>query len=455
MSRKAFVDQDASGIVRIETTSSAPKSESSERVTVSSVPISRESVVSVTSAVDVEAAWLDRLVVAACEMPVAEGETSIVQFMVRSLGEIFPECGVGACLVPPAPVSDAPVSSPSRPAPRATVQPEREPVEQQLFKYTPEGEERRGVGMDPTRLFPGFAFERVLDVDAGSTLHLASDDPQLEDDDSPMMHVVRRAALAMGRGLGLARGHAKATSDARDLRTLNAHMVQAEKLASLGQIAAGVVHELNNPLTSIVAYTDWLIRKQGMAPSGGDPDSLERLRRIGESASRILRFTRDLVAYARPSSEVPVAVSLHTVIEQALAFCEHVLAQHGAHVERRFAETVPPVRGMHEQLVQVFVNLFTNACHAMPGDGGQLGVRSEVSDDGLRLAVFVEDNGHGIASEHLAQIFAPFFTTKVDGRGTGLGLSIVKNIMDNHGAEIRAERTDAGGARFVLVFPVA
>ena len=440
MSRPDFEELDPSGIVRM---GSMPI-ESQERVTASSVPISRESVVSTTN-VDVEAAWLDRLVVAACEMPVGDGETAIVQFMVRSLGEIFPECGVGACLVPPVP--DAPPSS-SR---DLRVARPFGPVEQQLFRYLPEGEEHRGEGMDPTRLFPGFAYERVLDVDEGSTLHLASDDPQLEDEDSPMMHVVRRAALAMGRGLGLARGHAKATSDARELRALNSHMVQAEKLASLGQIAAGVVHELNNPLTSIVAYTDWLIRKQG---ESGDPDSLERLRRIGESASRILRFTRDLVAYARPSSEVPVAVSLHTVIEQALAFCEHVLAQHGAHVERHFAEGVPPVRGMHEQLVQVFVNLFTNACHAMPADGGKLVVSTELSADRLHLVVFVADNGHGIAVEHLAQIFAPFFTTKVDGRGTGLGLSIVKNIMDNHGAEIRAERSDDGGARFALLFPV-
>ncbi len=441
MSRAELEDLDASGIVR---TSSMP-TESQERVTVSSVPISRESVVS-SSTVDVEAAWLDRLVVAACEMPVGEGETAVVQFMVRSLGEIFPECGVGACLVPPL-LPDAPPSSSSDlRGPRTPG-----PVEQQLFKYTPEGEERRGVGMDPTRLFPGFQFERVLDVERGSTLHLASDDPQLEDDDSPMMHVVRRAALAMGRGLGLARGHAKATSDARELRALNLHMVQAEKLASLGQIAAGVVHELNNPLTSIVAYTDWLIRKQGET---GDRDSLERLRRIGESASRILRFTRDLVAYARPSSEVPVPVSLRTVIEQALAFCEHVLAQHGAQVERRFAESVPAVRGMHEQLVQVFVNLFTNACHAMPAEGGRLVVSSELTEDGKHLLVMVTDNGHGIAVDHLAQIFAPFFTTKVDGRGTGLGLSIVKNIMDNHHAEIHAERDEGGGARFVLVFPV-
>lgn len=446
MSRSANLEHDASGIVR--TTTSIPVSETSDRVTVSSVPISRESLVSMTGAVDVEAAWLDRLVVAACEMPVAEGETAIVQFMVRSLGEIFPECGVGACLVPPAP--EAPTSSPD-------IRLSPVPVEQQLFKYVPEGEELRGVGMDPTRLFPGFAYERVLDVSSsppGSTLHLACDDPQLEDDDSPMMHVVRRAALAMGRGLGLARGHAKATSDARDLRALNSHMVQAEKLASLGQIAAGVVHELNNPLTSIVAYTDWLIRKQTTSAGGGDPDSLERLRRIGESASRILRFTRDLVAYARPSSEVPVPVSVHTVIDQALAFCEHVLAQHGPQVERRFAEGVPAVRGMHEQLVQVFVNLFTNACHAMPAEGGALIVSTALTDDGLRLGVFVEDNGHGIAADQMTQIFAPFFTTKVDGRGTGLGLSIVKNIMDNHSAEIRAERGDGGGARFVLLFPV-
>ena len=189
MSRSPNVDDhDASGIVR----TSAPTS-GHERVTVSSVPISRESRVSVGSAVDVEAAWLDRLVVAACEMPVAEGETAIVQFMVRSLGEIFPECGVGACLVPPAP--EIPSSTPEVSVPlRAPRKDDREPVEQQLFKYVPEGEAHRGVGMDPTRLFPGFAFERVLEVDEGSTLHLATDDPQLEDDDSPMMHVVRRAA---------------------------------------------------------------------------------------------------------------------------------------------------------------------------------------------------------------------------------------------------------------------
>jgi len=422
----------------MSTTAPKPERESSERVTVSSVPISRQALVAPRP--DVAGAWLDRLLVAAIEMPVAEGESASAEFMVRALGEIFPACGIGACLVP----SPSSASTPDL----------RNPVEQQLFKYVPVGEEHRGVGMDPTRLFPGFVHERVIEVEShGTTLHIATDDGAIEDDDSPMMHIMRRAALGMRRGLAFARAHARATADSKDLRALNSHMVQAEKLASLGQIAAGVVHELNNPLTSIVAYTDWLIRKQGQ---DGDRDSLERLRRIGESASRILRFTRDLVAYARPSSEVPVPVSVHNVIEQALAFCEHVIAEHGAKVERRFADDVPPVRGMPEQLVQVFVNLFTNACHAMPAEGGRLSVATAFAEDANgrpRISVFVEDNGHGIALDHIAQIFAPFFTTKVDGRGTGLGLSIVKNIMDNHAAEIRAERCADGGARFVLVFP--
>lgn len=411
-----------------------------ERVTVSTVPVSRESRVSSRS-LDVDASYLDRLLLASCELPVERGDGAVVEFLVRALGEIFPELGVGVCLAPPAPASSRSVGRASNHG-------------QRIFRYIPDGEDRRGDGIDPTRLFPGFAIERVVDVnDDGTTLHVAGADPSLLSEDAgETLHVVNRAAVAMRRGIELARGHERAREDAANLRALNSHMVQAEKLASLGQLAAGVVHELNNPLTSIVAYTDWLIRKTG---PNGDTDSLERLRRIGESAGRILRFTRDLVAYARPSREMPSPVSIQNVIDQALAFCEHVLAEHGATVNRDYGEPLPAVRGMPEQLAQVFVNLFTNACHAMPeGGGGRLAVHARLSGDGGMVEIRVEDNGHGIATEHVAAIFTPFFTTKGEGRGTGLGLSIVKNIMDNHGGEIFAERSDLGGARFVLSFPV-
>ncbi len=407
--------------------------ESHQRVTVSGVPISGEAATGNRAVqLEVPAWWLDRLLVLACELPFDDGEEAVVRSVVDTLAGLLPEWGVGACLVPAATAGG-----------RAH--------EQLVIKVSPIGEEHR-AGVDPTRLFPGYRNEHVFEVDAmGTTLHLASDDPSCGDERAPAFHLMTRAASVLRRGVALARTHALANVAAGELRALNSHMVQAEKLASLGQIAAGVVHELNNPLTSIVAYTDYLARKG--KSSNADPDDLERLRRIGESAGRMLRFTRDLVTYARPSSETPVPVTIHVVIDRALAFCEHVLAEAGATVERHFAAEMQPVRGMPEQLAQVFVNLVTNACHAMPEGAGKLIISTQIVDNGSAVMVCVDDNGHGVADANLANIFAPFFTTKGEGRGTGLGLSIVKNILDNHAGLIRVEHRRPSGTRFVLILP--
>ncbi len=171
----------------------------------------------------------------------------------------------------------------------------------------------------------------------------------------------------------------------------------------------------------------------------------------------MLRLTRDLVTYARPSSDIAVPIAIEQVLEKALAFCEHVVAEIGATVERHFEEPLPPVRGMPEELAQVFVNLITNACHAVPRDAGRLVVSTTLEEDrptGIRfICVTLEDNGHGIDATNLPHIFAPFFTTKSDGRGTGLGLAIVKNILDKHRGSIRAESAESGGTRFILRLP--
>ncbi len=401
-----------------------------DRVTVSSIPISHEAKTLRRSVqLDIPAAWLDTLLITSNTLPVEEGESSVADAVIDTLAALLPEWGVGACHVVP-----------------------EQGNGQRVVKALPPGEEHRSVGVDPARLFPGYAFERVYDVEGdgvGTTLHIASDDPSTTDERVPANVLMMRAAQVMQRGLRQARRYAAAAEAASDLRKLNSHMVQAEKLASLGQIAAGVVHELNNPLTSIVAYTDYLTRR---ATARGDADDLERLRRVGESAGRMLRFTRDLVTYARPSSETPVPVGVQTVIDQALAFCEHVLDQAGATVERRYAAQLPEVQGMPEQLAQVFVNLVTNACHAMPPGSGRLVVSTRAEGD--FVFAHVEDNGHGIPRENLPQIFAPFFTTKTDGRGTGLGLSIVKNILEGHHGEIHAEAVTPTGTRFVLRIPV-
>jgi signal transduction histidine kinase len=257
--------------------------------------------------------------------------------------------------------------------------------------------------------------------------------------------------LLLARNVEAARTRAVADTDGEAKRVLAAQMVQADKLASLGQIAAGIVHELNNPLTSIVAYSEYLVKRWLSRRDAVDPHELERLQRISDSANRLLRFTRDLVTYARPASDPWMPISLHGIVEQAVMFCEHLLAENKTTVVRAYCEKELSVRGSPEQLTQVFVNLFTNACQAMAA-GGTITVATELESD-RAVRVVVQDAGHGIDAAHLGHVFSPFFTTKAAGRGTGLGLSIVKSIIDAHEGRIWAESEPQQGARFIIVLP--
>ncbi|MGD8861330.1 MAG: ATP-binding protein [Myxococcales bacterium] len=236
--------------------------------------------------------------------------------------------------------------------------------------------------------------------------------------------------------------------DVTELRELEEQVIHAEKLATLGQLAAGVVHELNNPLTSISVYGDFLMKKADA--DGADPRDREKLRRIVESADRILNFTRDLVTYARPSTERPVRMDIHELIDQAVGFCDHLVDETGATIEREYDHTLPPVYGVKGQLVQVFVNLVTNACHAMPLGAGRLRITTE-SRGGGRLAVLLRDSGKGIPEDNLERIFEPFFTTKGEGKGTGLGLSIVRNIVEQHRGSISVDSEVGSGTTFEVV----
>jgi signal transduction histidine kinase len=314
-------------------------------------------------------------------------------------------------------------------------------------------------GIDPTRVFPGLKHECVVAVrgsTTGSTLHVASDEDAVDAEGSRAAHLLDRASASLGHALHLSRQITSPGPGPRDSQDFEERMIQADKLATFGQIAAGIVHELNNPLTSIVAYSDYLIRKAisvQASPASRDPDDVDRLRRISESANRMLRFTRDFVAYARPSSGVAGPVILHGVVDQAVAFCEHVLSQSGVSVEKLYAPDVMTVRGVSEQLVQVFVNLLTNASQAAPAEGGRITITTSLDPATRGAIIVVEDNGGGIAPEHLRQVFLPFFTTKGDRHGTGLGLSIVKSIVDGHEGKIQVESPPGRGARFVLEIP--
>src|SRR5262249_45862828 len=148
--------------------------------------------------------------------------------------------------------------------------------------------------------------------------------------------------------------------DLTALRQLEQRIIQAEKLASLGQLAASVVHEINNPMTAVATYADALLQGTRVQPGGGGADA-EKLRKIQEPSQRILRFTRDLVSYARPAQDRMERVDLHQVLDMAVGFCDHVVATAGIQLVREYGE-VPPLQALRSQLAQVFVNLITNAC---------------------------------------------------------------------------------------------
>ncbi len=237
--------------------------------------------------------------------------------------------------------------------------------------------------------------------------------------------------------------------DIERVRSLERQVIQAEKLATLGQLAAGVVHELNNPLTSISVYGEYLVRQL----EKGLTADLDRARKVVEGAARIQKLTRDLISYARPSGEWERAV-LNDVVRTALVFCEHVLHRAEAIVETSLGEGLPPVRAIPTQLHQVLINLVTNACHALPEPGQYIRVRTSATERGGVL-LEITDSGVGIEENDRPHIFDPFFTTKKDGKGTGLGLSIVKNIIEAHRGTIEVSSTTGEGTSFRIVLPAA
>jgi two-component system, NtrC family, sensor kinase len=234
--------------------------------------------------------------------------------------------------------------------------------------------------------------------------------------------------------------------------SLERQVIQAEKLATLGQLAAGVVHELNNPLTSIIVYAEYLAKKLERAQPPTEAGDVEKIRRILEGAERILNFSRNLVQYAKPTSEHLDVVSLDDVIRQSVSFCEHVLRKPEIELVLDLAGDLPPIYAVRGQLTQVVINLLTNAAQALSPSGGALRVHS--FRRGVdKVGVAVEDNGVGIRPEDRQRIFEPFFTTKTDGKGTGLGLSIVHNIIERHRGEIEVDSLPGRGTVFTVVIP--
>jgi signal transduction histidine kinase len=229
-------------------------------------------------------------------------------------------------------------------------------------------------------------------------------------------------------------------------------IIQSEKLASVGQLAAGVAHEIGNPLAAILGYVD--ILRSDLAGRNDLPlaDRKDALDRVKAETQRIHRIIRDLLEFSRPSHEDPLATDPLRVVQSAQA----LLAPQSRFREIRVVTepaTVewPNVLVAPSRLVQVFVNLLLNAADAMEGKGT---LRVACREDGGKVLLSVTDHGPGVAKENRRKIFDPFFTTKPVGQGTGLGLPVCRAIVESFGGTLElAAGAEGEGATFVVALP--
>ena len=242
----------------------------------------------------------------------------------------------------------------------------------------------------------------------------------------------------------------------RDLRaTLDSlkhaqdELVRSEKLASMGRLVAGIAHEINNPVNSMVNTLGPLEESLSARLGGSVPaDVREMLSVIQRGAGRTKAIVQALHSYSRGDSERLVEVDLHRGLDESLELLRHHL-KGGIHVERKYGQ-VGRVRGFAGQLQQVFMNLLTNAAQAL-GDNGQIVI--ETARVGKDVVIKIADDGPGIPPEILPRIFDPFFTTKEVGKGSGLGLSIVHGIVERHGGRIDVDSTVGRGTLFTVTLP--
>jgi signal transduction histidine kinase len=238
----------------------------------------------------------------------------------------------------------------------------------------------------------------------------------------------------------------KMAIDIENLRQMNEQLMRADRLAAMGTLAAGVAHEVNNPLASISSLVQML-----RARAGNDGDA-EELDLILEQIRRITQVTHDLTNFARSRPAARTEAHINTIIESSLRFASFDRTFQDLEINRDLASSLPPVNADADQLQQVFLNLFLNARDAMPG-GGTLTVRS--FRDAGEAVIEVADTGGGIDEELSKQLFDPFFTTKPPGRGTGLGLSVCYGIVTAHGGRIDVRPADPNGTIFAVRLPIS
>lgn len=235
--------------------------------------------------------------------------------------------------------------------------------------------------------------------------------------------------------------------DITQRKFIEQQLLHTDKLSSIGRLAAGIAHEINNPLGIILGYTQLLLRSEPP-----DSERYSDLKTIEKHVRMCKTIVGDLLKFSRMTPTEKQPGDIHDVIDEVLTMLHHHLEGSGIVVEKDFDRSVPGFSFDSGKMKQVFINMLMNARDAIGSYGGRISIRTRFIDNSLRICI--EDDGAGISSEQIHKIFEPFYTTKPPGKGTGLGLSVSYGIIADHGGNIFVESTEGKGTTFTIVIPI-
>jgi len=233
-----------------------------------------------------------------------------------------------------------------------------------------------------------------------------------------------------------------------ELEKTHTQLLQAEKMSSLGKLAAGVAHQLNNPLGGITLFSQLMLEEHNLSD-----DAKSDLMRIQRDAERCSSIVKELLEFARQTNREVRLHDINTIISRTLFLLKNQSIFQNIAIIETYDKTLPKIPVDIQQLNHVFMNIILNAADAMEGKG-KLSIETGLSSDENMAVITISDTGPGIEQSILSKIFEPFFTTKEEGKGTGLGLSMAYGIVEGHGGKLWAENCDQEGSRFIVTLPL-
>jgi len=321
-----------------------------------------------------------------------------------------------------------------------------------IFVFT-----RRFVGVPIQQLIAGTKAVSAMELDKPiDIVHTSEELDHLARSFNTMRERLRLAMDEINQFT--AKLESKVAERTEELRAAHQKLRQTDRLASLGQLAASVAHEINNPISSVLnlAMLMQRIMKDDGVPEDRIPEFRKYLAQVVQETSRVGRIVSDLLSFSRRSKSQRAEADLNRIVKTTLSLTSHKLKLANVAVEADLADDLPALRCDSSQIQQVILNLVLNGAEATHArEERRLAVRTRRAATGEAVTVSVQDNGEGVRPENLARIFDPFFTTKPEGKGVGLGLAVSYGIVEAHGGDIAVTSKPGEGATFTVTLPVS